>query len=127
MIQTTRLAAPNVRIVQAPAREPYRPPFSLADFEEQIMCVDGKIDRLPLPGEMTGASSERESSDNARAAALDELYATLLNLGRRFQDGEYAAVLESPTSRSIITGQMFRSGAGASAEGSAKNIRECQP
>eukprot|EP00946_MAST-07B_sp_MAST-7B-sp1_P003809 g3809.t1 len=107
---------PNVRIVQAHAREPYRPPFSLADFEEQIMCVDGKIDRLPLPGEMTGASSERESSDNARAAALDELYATLLNLGRRFQDGEYAAVLESPTSRSIITGQMFRSGAGASAE-----------
>eukprot|EP00946_MAST-07B_sp_MAST-7B-sp1_P001144 g1144.t1 len=107
---------PNVRIVQAQAREPYRPPFSLADFEEQIMCVDGKIDRLRLPGEWTGDSSERESSDCDRAAALDELYATLLDLGRRFQDGEYAAVLESPTSRSIISGQTLRPGAGASAE-----------
>lgn len=84
---------PNVRIVQAEPRAPFRPPFSLADFEEQVMCVDGKLDRM---------ASAQGGEESARALALGSLYLTLHRAGEQLLAGQYAALLESPIALAIL-------------------------
>ena len=87
---------PNIHVVHAEPRPLFRPPFALTDFEEQIMCVDGKLDRVVV--------LDREDDDglNEREERLDDLYSSLYKAGKQLLEGEYVAVLESPIAKGII-------------------------
>ena len=91
------LLFPNVNVVQSEPRKLYRPPFDLVDFEEQIMCVDGKLDRVAL------LERKEDHELNDREEKLDFMYSALLKAGKQLLQGEYVAILESSIAQTIIS------------------------